>query len=142
MPHLESAALRRELREYFRLAWPIVVAQLSFVSMGTVDTILAGRLGAPQLAAVAVGANVFFLMYVFFLMFVFFSGLFMAVSPIVAQKIGAGRDVREIGSFVRGALVLALIMGCTWVVLQIGRASGRERGGRVGEISGGAEASK
>src|SRR3546814_19203706 len=56
-------------------------------------------------------------MYVFFLMFVFFSGLFMAVSPIVAQKIGAGRDVREIGSFVRGALVLALIMGCTWVVL-------------------------
>ncbi|HEY9545378.1 MAG TPA: MATE family efflux transporter [Solimonas sp.] len=111
MQHLESSALRRELREYFRLAWPIVVAQLSFVSMGTVDTILAGRLGAPQLAAVAVGANVFFLM------FVFFSGLFMAVSPIVAQKIGAGRDVREIGSFVRGALVLALIMGCTWVVL-------------------------
>src|SRR3546814_1402812 len=64
MQHLESSALRRELREYFRLAWPIVVAQLSFVSMGTVDTILAGRLGAPQLAAVAVGANVFFLMFV------------------------------------------------------------------------------
>src|SRR3546814_1611353 len=50
-------------------------------------------------------------------MFVFFSGLFMAGSPIVAHKIGAVRDVREIGSFVRGALVLALIMGCTWVVL-------------------------
>src|SRR3546814_17800424 len=78
---------RRELREYFRRAWPIVVAQLSFVSMGTVDTILAGRLGAPQLAAVAVGANVFFLM------FVFFSGLFMAVSPIVAQKIGDRKSV-------------------------------------------------
>ena len=45
MQHLESSALRRELREYFRLAWPIVVAQLSFVSMGTVDTIMAGRLG-------------------------------------------------------------------------------------------------
>lgn len=111
MQHLESSALRREVREYFRLAWPIVVAQLSFVSMGTVDTILAGRLGAPQLAAVAVGANVFFLM------FVFFSGLFMAVSPIVAQKIGAGRDAQEIGSFLRGALVLALIMGGLWVVL-------------------------
>ncbi|HET8880542.1 MAG TPA: MATE family efflux transporter [Solimonas sp.] len=107
----ESSALRRELREYFRLAWPIVVAQLSFVSMGTVDTILAGRLGAPQLAAVAVGANVFFLM------FVFFSGLFMAVSPIVAQKVGAGRDAHEIGGFVRGALVLALLMGGVWVLL-------------------------
>ena len=107
----ESSALRRELREYFRLAWPIVVAQLSFVSMGTVDTILAGRLGAPQLAAVAVGANVFFLM------FVFFSGLFMAVSPIVAQKVGAGRDAREIGGFVRGALVLALLMGVVWMLL-------------------------
>src|SRR3546814_3340924 len=119
MQHLESSALRRELREYVRLACRVVVAQLSFVSMGTVDTILAGRLGAPLLAAVAVGANVFSLM------FVFFSGLFMAVSPLVAQKIGAGRDAREIGSFVRGAMVLALIMGFTWVVLlEIGRAPG------------------
>ncbi|MGH8444293.1 MAG: MATE family efflux transporter, partial [Solimonas sp.] len=83
----------------------------SFVSMGAVDTILAGRLGAPQLAAVAVGANVFFLMYVFF------SGLFMAVSPIVAQQLGGGRDPREIGGFVRGALVLAVILGLVWTAL-------------------------
>ncbi|WP_043112071.1 MATE family efflux transporter [Solimonas flava] len=111
MHTLDRNVFRAEAREYFKLAWPIVVAQLSFVSMGAVDTILAGRLGAAPLAAVAVGANVFFLM------FVFFSGLFMAVSPIVAQKIGARRDPLEIGRFVRGALLLAIVMGLLWTAL-------------------------
>lgn len=108
MSSYDLSAVRAEVRAYFRLAWPIIVAQLSFVSMGAVDTILAGRLGAPQLAAIAVGANVFFLL------FVFFSGLFMAVSPIVAQALGAGRGAEEIGRFVRGALVLAVLAGLVW----------------------------
>lgn len=111
MPHYDSRLLRAEARAYFRLAWPIVVAQLSFVSMGAVDTILAGRLGAPQLAAVAIGANVFFLS------FVFFSGVFMAVSPIVAQRLGAGEAPQAIGGFVRGALALALLLGALWSLL-------------------------
>ncbi|WP_028080617.1 MATE family efflux transporter [Solimonas soli] len=111
MQHFESSALRREAREYFRLAWPIVIAQLSFVSMGAVDTILAGRLGAAQLAAIAVGANIFFVG------FVFFSGLFMSVAPIVAQRLGARRDAAEIGEFVRGALLVALIVGLLWMLL-------------------------
>lgn len=111
MQHFESSALRHEAREYFKLAWPIVIAQLSFVSMGAVDTILAGRLGAAQLAAIAVGANIFFVG------FVFFSGLFMSVAPIVAQKIGARRDANEIGDFVRGALVIAVLVGLVWMAL-------------------------
>lgn len=111
MSYTDSSAVRAELRAYLRLAWPIVVAQLSFVSMGAVDTILAGRLGAPQLAAVAVGANVFFLM------FVLFSGISMAVAPIVAQQLGAGCTPREIGSFVRGALLLAVLLGLIWILL-------------------------
>ncbi|MFT4047473.1 MAG: MATE family efflux transporter [Solimonas sp.] len=111
MQHLKSSALRHEAREYFRLAWPIVVAQLSFVSMGAVDTILAGRLGAAQLAAIAVGANVFFVG------FVFFSGLFMSVSPIVAQQLGARRDPLEIGAFLRGALAVAAVAGAVWMLL-------------------------
>jgi len=113
MLHFFNPTFRAEARENLRLAWPIIAAQLTFVSMGVVDTILAGRLGAPQLAAVAVGANVFFLM------FVFFSGLFMAVSPIVAQRIGGGQGPQEIGGFVRGALVLAVLMGLVWMTLLI-----------------------
>ncbi|NKF21634.1 MATE family efflux transporter [Solimonas marina] len=108
MSYYDFPAIRAEVRAYLRLAWPIVIAQLSFVSMGTVDTILAGRLGAPQLAAIAVGANVFFLL------FVFFSGLFMAVSPLVAQALGAQRGPDEISRLLRGALVLAVCCGLLW----------------------------
>ena len=111
MSALFSRSFRDEAREYCRLAWPIAAAQISFVSMSAVDTVLAGRLGAAQLAAVAVGANVFFLM------FVFFSGLLMAVSPIVAQARGAQRPLAEIGAFLRGALLFALLAGLGWIAL-------------------------
>jgi MATE family multidrug resistance protein len=102
------AALRQEARACLQLALPLVLAQLSFVSMGTVDTVIAGRLGPRQLAAVAVGANLWFMV------FVPFFGLFMAVSPIVAQRMGAGRDPAETGALVRDVLKLATATGLLW----------------------------
>lgn len=107
------AAVRAELRANLVLAGPIIAAQLSFVSMGTVDTLLAGRLGAGALAAVAVGANLYFLLFVLFL------GLFMAVSPVVAQRLGAARPAAEIGDFLRAALQLALLAGLIWAALLV-----------------------
>lgn len=105
-----SLPFREEARANLHLAVPLVLAQLSFVSMGAVDTVIAGRLGAPQLAAVAVGANLWFMLFVPFM------GLFMAVSPIVAQRYGAGRPAAETGGFVRGAVALAFLMGIVWLV--------------------------
>jgi MATE family multidrug resistance protein len=104
-------SLRRELRINLRLALPLIAAQLAFVSMGTVDAIFAGRLGVSELAAVAVGSNVWFLTFVMFM------GVAMAVSPIVAQRIGAGWDPDGIGEFLRGAMVLALVLGLAWLAL-------------------------
>jgi len=98
-----------EARENLRLALPLMAAQIVVVGMGTVDTILAGRLSADALAAVAVGANVSFLPLVFFM------GVCMAVSPIVAHRVGAMQPAATIGSFVRGALAAAVLIGCVWV---------------------------
>jgi MATE family multidrug resistance protein len=97
-----------EARLNLRLAAPLIVAQLSFVSMGTVDTILAGRLGAKALAAIAVGSNVWFLIFVMFM------GTAMAVSPIVAQRVGAGQAPSLTGRFLADALWLALALGLVW----------------------------
>lgn len=101
------------MRLNLRLAWPIIAAQLSFASMGTVDTLFAGRFSAEALAAVAVGANVFFMLFVLFM------GLFMAVSPIVAQRWGAGRPLGEIGGVLGSALLLALVLGLGWTLLTL-----------------------
>ena len=109
-----SSSLLAEARANLRLALPLVAAQLLFISMGTVDTIVAGRLGAAPLAAVAVGANLWFMAFVLFL------GLFMAVSPILAHRAGAGRPLAEAGRFLRSALSLAVLLGLAWMLLLLG----------------------
>ncbi len=105
------SAVRLEAPVNLRLALPLILAQISFVSMGTVDTIVAGRMGEAELAAVAVGANVWFVLFILFM------GLFMACTPIVAQRVGAGRDPQLIGLFVRRAALLAVAMGLGWMGL-------------------------
>ena len=91
-----------------RLAWPIIGAQLLFMSMGTVDTIFAGQLSGQALAAVAVGSNVFFLGFVTLM------GLFMALAALLAQQRGAGRGPRALGQQICGAVGLAAGCGVLW----------------------------
>lgn len=103
-----APSLRGELRHNLKLAAPLMAAQLSFVGMHTVDTLMAGRLGASSLAAVAVGANIWFLAFIIFM------GLFMSVSPIVAQRVGAGLPAAATGALLRNALLMAVMLGALW----------------------------
>jgi len=111
MSAFDRSAFLAEATANLRLATPLILAQLTVIGMGTVDTVLAGRLGARPLAAVAVGTHVWLLALVVFM------GITMAVSPIVAQRIGAGHGAASVGGFVRGALRLALVLGLIWVVI-------------------------
>tara|TARA_R110000787_G_scaffold33475_11_gene87517 strand:- start:4020 stop:4421 length:402 start_codon:yes stop_codon:yes gene_type:complete len=107
---LVLADVRIEARANLRLALPLIAAQLSFVSAGTVDAIFAGRLGANELAAVAVGANAWFMVLVMFM------GVAMAISPIVAHRVGAKHSPETIGHFLRGALLMAVALGLIWTL--------------------------
>lgn len=100
--------LRVEITENLRLAWPIIGAQLLMMSMGTVDTIFAGRLSGAALAAVAVGSNLFFLGFVLFV------GLFMALAAQLAQRRGAGDAPEQLGERIGGALGVALVSAGVW----------------------------
>lgn len=102
--------IRPELGPTARLALPLIVAQLSFMGMGTVDTIMAGRLGATELAAVAVGSNTWFLGMILF------TGMIMSVSPILAQHIGGGLAPAGVGRLLRGMLVVGLCAGLLWTL--------------------------
>ena len=103
-----SPALRTEVRENLKLAWPLIVAQLAAVGMGAIDTVFAGRVGPHALAAVAVGVNLNVVFYVPVL------GLMMAVSALVANQRGAGRTAPEIGAFLRRTRGFALLLGLLW----------------------------
>jgi MATE family multidrug resistance protein len=81
--------------------------------MGLADTLMAGRLGASSLAAVAVGNSIWMLNFSACL------GILMAISPIIARLHGAGQS-RKIGRYTRHGMYLGLMLGL--IVLLAGRS--------------------
>ena len=59
--------LRRELRPTLRLALPLVVAEISWMCMGIVDTLMVGRLpqSAIAIAAVSLGSSLYYTLAIF-----------------------------------------------------------------------------
>ncbi len=87
-----------------RLAGPLMVNSLSIAGMQFADAVMAGRLGARSLAAVAVGASVWFLGFIMCM------GLLMAISPIAARHYGAGSSAL-IGRYTRQGMLLGAVLG-------------------------------
>lgn len=67
------------------LALPVVIAELGWVSMQIVDTLIVGRLGADAIGAVGLASSLFIAAAVFAM------GLLLGLDPLVAQSFGAGR---------------------------------------------------
>ncbi|EZQ14000.1 multidrug transporter [Halopseudomonas bauzanensis] len=93
-----------ELRALIWLALPIIAAQMSHTLLGFVDTAMAGRVSAVDLAAVALG-NSFWVPTLLFL-----TGVLMIITSKVAASNGAGRP-EETGPLVRQAVWLGLCLG-------------------------------
>ena len=54
------AGFRREIRPMLRLATPLALAELGWMTMGFVDVIMAGRIGPAAMGAGGVGGMIFF----------------------------------------------------------------------------------
>jgi MATE family multidrug resistance protein len=99
----EQQSLRKEAGITLKIGLPVIVAQLLQMSMNFVDTVMAGNLSAEALAAVAVGGAVFMPL----IMLV--AGTLMAITPVVAQLLGA-RNFEEIGINARQGLWLSQML--------------------------------
>jgi MATE family multidrug resistance protein len=82
-------ALRAEFRPTLRLALPLVLAELGWMSMAIVDTMMVGRLpnSAVSMGAVSLSSNIFMVLGLFG------GGLLMGLDTLVSQAFGA--DKRE-----------------------------------------------
>ena len=76
-------SLRQHIKETIRLAWPVSVAQLGWVAMSIVDTIMVGKIGPDPIAAAALGSGFFNVVYVLGL------GVSLGATPLVAIAVGA-----------------------------------------------------
>jgi len=103
----------RELRPLVRLAGPVVLAEIGWMSMGIVDTLMVGRLGPAAISATGLSSAVFTAIAIFAM------GLMLGLDALVSRAFGAGRIgecVRWLHQGVALALVGApLVMGLTWV---------------------------
>lgn len=81
------ATFRDELRPTLRLALPLVLAEIGWMSMMIVDTMMVGRLpnSADSIAAVSISSSLF----VVFALFA--EGLLVGLDTLVSQAFGAGR---------------------------------------------------
>jgi len=109
---LFSLRLRGELAALLRIGGPLMAAQLVQTAMGFFDTVMMGRVGPIELAAVAIGTGLWHALFLFAL------GILMALSPSVAQLNGAGR-IAAIAPLVRQALWLGAALGLfCWAMLR------------------------
>lgn len=100
----------RETAALLRLAGPLIANNLALAGMTFTDTVMAGRIGTRDLAAVGVGNALYHAAFLFGL------GILMAMSPITAQAFGAGRE-REIGHYVRQSGWIALAIAVATMIL-------------------------
>src|SRR5215212_2686711 len=87
----------------FLLAAPVVVAELGWMTMGMVDTLMVGPLGPEAIGAVGLGSSLFIAVAVFAM------GMVLGLDPLVAQAFGAGRS-GECGRWLLHGIYLAVML--------------------------------
>jgi len=100
---LDEARLSRSV---LRMAWPVVVHQVSLSMVQLVDTLLVGHLGKDALAGVGLGSIVFWIPQ---------SGIFavgIGAIAVVARNVGSGHRERA-----SATAAMALMMAVAWGVL-------------------------
>lgn len=105
-----SGNWRQELRALLGLAGPLIVNNLSIAGIHFADAVMAGRLGAEALAAVAVGGSIWFFGFSFCL------GIMMAISPIAARHFGAGNP-ELIGRYTRQGIYLGIFIALVLIFI-------------------------
>jgi len=108
---LTLSAAPSAYRDAWRLAWPLILSNITVPLLGMVDTAVVGHLPGPHhLGAVALGASAF--SAVFFTVV----SLRMGTTGLIAQAFGAGDRFGLQAGFFR-ALTLALVIAVLMIVL-------------------------
>jgi len=110
MTNFDPVAYKTQAKALLKLGGPMIVNNLAVAGMSFADAVMAGSLGARELAAVAVGGSFWYLGFTLCL------GILMAISPIVSRHFGAG-NFDLIGRYTRQGIYLAVLMGVPLTLL-------------------------
>ncbi|WP_022696637.1 MATE family efflux transporter [Euryhalocaulis caribicus] len=105
-----SVSWRDEFRATFRLAWPLIIAQMAQMALTTTDVIMMGWLGPEPLAAGTIAMTLVHPVMIGGI------GLLTATAPMISQAIGAGR-YRLVRRTVRPGLWISVLLSLIGVPL-------------------------
>ncbi|CAG7649324.1 MATE family efflux transporter [Paenibacillus allorhizosphaerae] len=105
---IQTHSLLQKTRQFIVILLPIMITQLTMFAMTFFDTFMSGHAGAVDLAGVAIGSSIWVPVQTGL------NGIMFAITPIVAQLVGAGRNEKVPFTVIQGiylaaALALAVI---------------------------------
>jgi MATE family multidrug resistance protein len=119
--------LRQEFRPMFRLALPVVLAELGWMTMGIVDTLMVGPISPAAIGAVGMGTSLFMGVCIFAM------GLMLGLDTLVSQAFGAGR-LDECHRWLVHGVVMSLVLSAPITLVILGLASSMTRWGLHPEV--------
>ena len=94
----------KEIKPLLALMLPILLTQFAQVGLGLIDTIMAGRLSANDLAATGVAVGLWMPVVLLF------SGILFATTPLIAKARGENNP-DDIIATAQNSMILALLLG-------------------------------
>src|ERR1019366_9380167 len=104
---------RQEIRPMLRLAAPLAMAELGWMSMGFVDALMAGRLGAAAIGAGSLGNMLFFPIAICG------TGMLLGMDTLVAQAFGARDDAACRRTLVQGLWIAVAVAPVVCLLLAL-----------------------
>src|SRR5699024_9395507 len=107
----QTEQLKDKLKLFSTILVPILITQIILSMMTFIDTVMSGRAGATDLAGVAIGSSIWLPV------FTGINGILIAVTPIIAQYIGA-QKTNKIADTIKQAIYLAALLAT--IIITIG----------------------
>ncbi|ADR21147.1 MATE family efflux transporter [Marivirga tractuosa] len=101
---MKTTDFREHFKRNYQLAYPVVLSQLGHVLVGTADSVMVGRVGTEELAAVSVANAVFSVAMMFGI------GVSFGLTPLIAQSDGEGNQ-RAGMRFLKHSFVINVLFG-------------------------------
>ncbi|MDG5786108.1 MATE family efflux transporter [Evansella sp. AB-P1] len=106
----KTKTVKEKIRMLIVVMWPILITQLGMYAMNFIDTTMSGQAGANDLAGVAIGSS----LWVPILTGI--SGILIALTPIISQKIGSGK-IDDVGFYVIQGIYLSIIISILVIII-------------------------
>lgn len=106
----QALTLKEKIKQFSFILVPILITQAALFSMNFFDTMMSGNVSSNDLAGVAIGSSLWVPI------FTGLSGILMAVTPIVAQHIGANNKKAVPQTVIQG-IYLSIVLSVAVILL-------------------------